>query len=370
MVSNKTAILNGSMVLIETTPPGDSDELNRATPKSTHDPQLIAEILSTFDNMEIDIRPEPLAPVHNIPAADNPALIYLAQKGENSRRVLAAALTLVAAVLTSGHCDLFTMPWHTLRYKHTSAARAWLIQNRKPAIAKRAVSAMRQTLKTAWRMNQLDTESYMRAVDLDPIKVRTVTQAAGRMLSLAERKALLDVCAADPSPAGVRDATIIGIGIYCGLRREEIADLHTNHHQAGNHALRFHGKGTVERIVYLNQGIRNALADWLHLRGTTPGPLFHPINKGGNINHTTISAAAVYRIIQKRGDQAGIAHFTPHDLRRTFISNLLAEGVDIATAQALAGHASADTTAGYDRRGEDAKRDAVDRVNMSWERRY
>jgi integrase/recombinase XerD len=58
----------------------------------------------------------------------------------------------------------------------------------------------------------------------------------------------------------------------------------------------------------------------------------------------------------------GLARFTPHDLRRTFISQLLEVGTDLVTVQQLAGHIHLSTTALYDRRGEHAKRQAMSRL--------
>jgi len=71
----------------------------------------------------------------------------------------------------------------------------------------------------------------------------------------------------------------------------------------------------------------------------------------------------------KRAKQAGIAQAAPHDLRRTFISNLLDTNADLLTVQKLVGHADPATTAKYDRRGEAVKRQAVSKLNLPYRKR-
>ncbi|PZR97782.1 MAG: hypothetical protein DLM67_07050, partial [Candidatus Nephthysia bennettiae] len=95
--------------------------------------------------------------------------------------------------------------------------------------------------------------------------------------------------------------------------------------------------------------------------GARAGSAFLPVLKSGAssvrpVKVARLSPAAAWRICRERGLQARIPARGPHDLRRTWVGDLLNLGMDLATVQKMAGHASASTTAGYDRRDRGIQR--------------
>ncbi len=74
-------------------------------------------------------------------------------------------------------------------------------------------------------------------------------------------------------------------------------------------------------------------------------------------------------MLAKRANQARVKKFSPHDLRRSFVSDLLDPGADIAVVAKMAGHASVTTKARYDRRGEQAKVKASTLLHVPYMRR-
>jgi site-specific recombinase XerD len=312
-----------------------------------------------------------LVPTTYVAADRHPALVYLASLSPGSRRTMRQALDVIAVTLTAGQCDHLTLPWGRLRFPHAQAVRAHLSARYAAATANKMLAALRQTLRMAWRLGYLSAEEYQRTVDLRPVVGENPDAAAGRALSYGEWAALFAVCAADPTPAGVRDAALLAVLKVGGLRRGEAAGLQLADYDRATGALRVAGKRNKTRLVPIeDDGAKDALADWLYVRSERPGALFVRILKGGQVTEEGLSDQGIYHILNRRRQQAQTAPFTPHDLRRTFAGDLLDAGVDLPTVQQLMGHASANTTARYDRRGERAKRSAVKKLHVPYQRRH
>lgn len=301
------------------------------------------------------------------PMDQNPAAVYLASLNPSGRRSQKQALNVIAGILT-GNANGLAMNWAALRFQHTAALRAALVEKYRPATVNKFLCAIRQTLKTAWRLGQMSNEEYSRAADIASVNGETLP--AGRELSAGEIGALMTHCEQDPTPAGARDAAVIALMYSCGLRREEVVALSLAGYDADSGRLVVHGKRSKDRAVYLLNGAADAMADWLKVRGREDAPLFCAINKGGRLDPgKSMTPQAVYNLLAKRAALAKVKAFSPHDLRRTFVSDLLDAGADIATVAKMAGHASVNTTARYDRRPEEAKRKAAGLLHVPYRRR-
>jgi site-specific recombinase XerD len=294
-----------------------------------------------------------------------PAAVYLAQLKQSSRRPQKQALDLVASLLSSGSADCLTLNWGAVRYQHTAAVRARLLDEYAPATANRILSALRGVLEQAWLLGQMSAEDYHRAARLAPITGETLP--AGRELLAEEIASLILNCLEDCSPIGIRDAAIISILFGAGLRREEITTLNLADYHPEEALLVIRGKRSKERAGYLGNGALAALANWLDIRGKDAGPLFVSVKRGGILQHgRKLSPQSIYYLLKMRAKKAGVKPFSPHDLRRTFVSRLLDSGVDIAIVAKMAGHSNIQTTVRYDRRPEDAKRRAANLLHIPY----
>lgn len=130
-------------------------------------------------------------------------------------------------------------------------------------------------------------------------------------------------------------------------------------------ALTFIGKGNKTRTVHLSPTAARHVVKWLELRriAGAPDELIAPLlTKLSTKGKATgpLTPAGVYHLLEKLGRSAHLHDFSPHDVRRTFITTLLDKNVDVLTVARLAGHEDPKTTMRYDRRGQRALAQAAD----------
>lgn len=317
---------------------------------------------------------EPAAP--GLPSAlvparrrdENPYWVYLARFSGESRRTMRGCLDRIAAIVmgdlahTTGLGE--QIPWEDIRYPHVVLLRTEFIERWSSlSHVNKHLSALRGVLLECWRLELMSAEDYQRARDVKNVKGSR--EAAGRSIHVDEVAALLAACLRDESvPHGIRDAAIVAVLQSTGIRRAEAAAALIERYDHGERSLRVIGKGNKERTVYLHQTAVPYLDRWLVTVSARRGPVFRRVDRWGHIGAEPLSARAIGYILNERREQARLPRLSTHDFRRTFIGDFIDAGGDLVQAQKLAGHASATTTASYDRRPGRALRTAVDRLSL------
>ncbi len=142
----------------------------------------------------------------------------------------------------------------------------------------------------------------------------------------------------------VRDLALLAVMYGCGLRVSEVVGLDLHDVDLHQHELRVFGKGRKERIVPLPEAAQGYLQAWLDERIAGPEQTALFLNQRGG----RLSARSVQRMLKNRALETGAdMSVTPHRLRHSFATHLLAGGVDLRAIQELLGHASLATTERY-----------------------
>lgn len=286
---------------------------------------------------------------------------YLARLAPSARSAQRGALRRMAGVLAGEAVDPETFAWEGLTYPDIVRIREQLAAVLAPATLNRYAVAFRATMREAWALGLLDGETRDRLA-FGFRNVRVGRLQAGRVLADGEVASLFTACAADPTPAGARDAAVVAVLLGVGLRRDEAARLQVEDLEASS--FRVKGKGGVERLGPVTVTVRAWLDAWLAVRGRDPGPLFLAVRRG-KVRRVGVGGAALWWIVKQRALQAGLAKpTTPHDLRRSSATAMLAGGADLAVVQRVLGHRNVQTTIRYDRRGDEAEHRAADLVHM------
>jgi integrase/recombinase XerD len=150
------------------------------------------------------------------------------------------------------------------------------------------------------------------------------------------------------APAALRDRALLEVMYACGLRASELIDLEIGDVDTEAGVLRARGKGSKERVVPIGRAALTALDAYIQrgrpalLRGRPGTRLFV------NFRGERLTRQGLYKIVQRHAATAGLAdRMSPHTLRHTFATHLLAGGCDLRTVQEMLGHADVATTQLY-----------------------
>jgi integrase/recombinase XerD len=160
------------------------------------------------------------------------------------------------------------------------------------------------------------------------------------------------------SPTALRDRALLETMYACGLRASEAIALELGQLDLQSGIVRARGKGSKERIVPVGSKAIQALRAYLdkgrpRLVGLREEPRVFLNARGGGL-----SRQGLYKIVQRHARTAGLARrMSPHTLRHTFATHLLAGGCDLRSLQEMLGHADIGTTQVYTHLSADRLRD-------------
>lgn len=146
----------------------------------------------------------------------------------------------------------------------------------------------------------------------------------------------------------LRDKAILELLFSTGLRVSELCSLSRDINLKSDE-LSVRGKGEKIRVVFLSASAKKAVAEYLKVRKDMDPSLFIQIGKQDENKQTqALTSRSVERIIKHHALKAGIDRkVTPHVIRHSFATDLLENGADLRSVQALLGHAHIGTTQIY-----------------------
>lgn len=191
-----------------------------------------------------------------------------------------------------------------------------------------------------------------------------------KTLSVREISSLMQYLAAQNAQASTafakwkcsRNLALIDIIVSTGIRVAEASSISINDIALSERVILIHGKGRKQRLIYIScPQTWDNLMKWLKLRKA-----YHPVTDKLFLNRygEQISIHGIEYIFNTARDSCGInPHATPHYLRHTFATNLLANGADLRSVQEILGHSSVSTTEIYTEVTVERKKQVLKKYN-------
>lgn len=221
--------------------------------------------------------------------------------------------------------------------------RLWL--NRQPGVS----GEMKKKTQNYYLIALRAFLKYLRKLSIESLSPERIELAkvGGRDLDLItadELNRLLKSPVGD-SLNGLRDRAILELLFSTGLRVSELCSLNADL-DLSRDEFSVRGKGDKVRVVFLSPGAKKAIKDYLEKRGDMGEALF--VGYGMGQNSARLTPRSVERLVKQHAIKAGITRkVTPHVIRHSFATDLLENGADLRSVQALLGHANIATTQVY-----------------------
>lgn len=152
--------------------------------------------------------------------------------------------------------------------------------------------------------------------------------------------------------AGTRDRAILELLFSSGLRVSELVGLDRDHINLKRREFMVRGKGQKDRPIFISQEAAKWVGEYLEMRDDASRPLFvrYSGTKKADLsgNYMRLTARSIQRLVARYALLAGITkHVSPHTLRHSFATDLLMNGADLRSVQAMLGHSNIATTQIY-----------------------
>ncbi len=152
--------------------------------------------------------------------------------------------------------------------------------------------------------------------------------------------------------SGLRDRAILELLFSSGLRVSELVNLNRDHVNMTRREFMVRGKGQKDRPVFISESAATWVQKYLDMRRDSLPALF--ISYSGNSksdmtgDYKRLTARSIQRLVERYAKLAGITkHVSPHTLRHSFATDLLMNGADLRSVQAMLGHSNVATTQIY-----------------------
>lgn len=189
---------------------------------------------------------------------------------------------------------------------------------------------------------------------LDPslVELPHITRKQVTFLHYDEVEDLISEIPTD-TETGLRDRAIVELLFSGGLRVSELISLNRDSINLDRREFVVRGKGNKDRPVFVSKNAANCVRDYLCVRHDSLPALFLNNSKNQQAVDTSgdfrrLTPRSIERIVKKYARAAGITkHVSPHTLRHSFATDLLMNGADLRSVQALLGHSDISTTQIY-----------------------
>jgi site-specific recombinase XerD len=191
----------------------------------------------------------------------------------------------------------------------------------------------------------------IKSLSPEKIELPKVSRRQVTFLSFDEIEQILAQIKTD-STTGLRDRAIVELLFSSGLRVSELVNLNRDHVNTKRHEFMVRGKGQKDRPVFISEEASEHINNYLQKRVDSLPPLFISYSRNNETTNSgdyrRLGARSIQRIINKYTRLAGITkHVSPHTMRHSFATDLLMNGADIRSVQAMLGHSSISTTQVY-----------------------